>query len=365
MVVVHVLESMGAGVLSSVSLSCNELSKRGFEVYLIYSPNREETPENWRGLFSSNISFCQINMVRSISPFQDILSLYKLIMALQEISPDVVHLHSSKAGVLGRAASLFVKSCGVWIYSPRGLSYINDSDSRVKRFFFYLIEKVFAKAFPRATIVACSQSELKMIELLRKNNLALVENAMDNCAEEIYKTRSEILRIATIGRVSKQKNPSLLCRVARKLALDNERGVEFVWIGGGDESYTNELLDAGVSVTGWKEKSEVINMLRDVDVYIQTSFYEGMPVSVIEAQRAGIPSVVSDVVGNRDVVENEVTGFICDSEEDFCQAINILSDDKYRLCMGGRARDVALIRFSPRRLGDDLERLYQGGCDGS
>jgi glycosyltransferase involved in cell wall biosynthesis len=84
-----------------------------------------------------------------------------------------------------------------------------------------------------------------------------------------------------------------------------------------------------------------------------------MPIAVIEAQVAGIPAVVSDVVGNRDVVLEGRTGFIGASEPALAEALQTLIDDAPRReQMGREARAQALARFGLPRLFDELLRAY-------
>jgi len=119
------------------------------------------------------------------------------------------------------------------------------------------------------------------------------------------------------------------------------------------------LEAAGVDVTGWQERDKALDRLADLDVYVQTSLWEGMPIAVIEAQVAGIPAVVTDVVGNRDVVEDGVTGFVVANPREMYERVAQLSKDPdLRYKMGAEARRRARIRFSLDRMVGDLIGAY-------
>ncbi|MDR6501688.1 glycosyltransferase involved in cell wall biosynthesis [Burkholderia ambifaria] len=90
-----------------------------------------------------------------------------------------------------------------------------------------------------------------------------------------------------------------------------------------------------------------LELASGLDIYVQTSRWEGMPVALIEAQVAGLPAVVTDVVGNRDVVIHGVTGYIASSADEMARYVAMLCDDlQLREQMGESARKFALYRFS-------------------
>ena len=92
------------------------------------------------------------------------------------------------------------------------------------------------------------------------------------------------------------------------------------------------LAEAGVEVTGWLPRDEVARQLERADVYLSTSSWEGMPVSVIEAMLAGRPVIVSDCAGNVDVVRHLQTGLIYATASDAIAWLERLAgDDALRL----------------------------------
>jgi glycosyltransferase involved in cell wall biosynthesis len=100
--------------------------------------------------------------------------------------------------------------------------------------------------------------------------------------------------------------------------------------------------------------------MRDLDIYLHPSRWEGMPVALIEARVCGLPAVATDVVGNRDVVVHGETGFLCRSTDEMAEALaRLVHEPALRRRLGANARERALPRFNLDRLVDELEALYQ------
>jgi glycosyltransferase involved in cell wall biosynthesis len=99
--------------------------------------------------------------------------------------------------------------------------------------------------------------------------------------------------------------------------------------------------------------------MSQLDVYVQTSRWEGMPLALIEAQVAGIPAVVTNVVGNRDIVIHCVTGFVASNDEELAKYLALLRDNP-TLCqqMGTAARKHAMERFSMDVIFREWRLLY-------
>jgi glycosyltransferase involved in cell wall biosynthesis len=91
-----------------------------------------------------------------------------------------------------------------------------------------------------------------------------------------------------------------------------------------------------------------------------TSLWEGMPLSLLEAQTAGLPAVVPNVEGCRDVVVDGVTGYICDSQAVMAARIEqLIGSPELRRQLGEEARRRALVRFAPERMHREIMQAYQ------
>lgn len=343
-------------MFTSVTQTCNGLAERGWDVHLAFSM-RPEAPKDFKRYLDQRVVMHPLTMVREVRPTADIVALLHLIRLFRRLRPDIVHLHSSKAGALGRLAGRIVGIPDRLFYSPRGFSFLRQDIGRIERWLYRVVE--YAAAFTAGHVIACSASELEVFaKQIGSGRASLIENAIDVNAVQCKAWNPNMpIVVGTSGRITPARSPAAFARLAHHFKA---QPVRFVWIGGGeDEAGGSELRAAGVQQTGWLPRNEALQRLAELDIYLQTSLWEGMPLSVIEAQTAGIPAVVTDVVGNRDIVCHKVTGYVAKDHDEFVDAIErLVCDDDLRNRMGLRAREVCLKRFSLSRYFDELIACY-------
>jgi len=357
--IVHITEAFGGGVLSMLTQLSNRAAAAGVGVTILHSI-RQETPGNFVKLFHPAVKFKQVDMCREVHLKNDWTGVWNLVSALRECDPSVVHLHSSKAGVLGRVAARIAAPRARVFYSPHGLAFLRRDVSSAKQFAYLTFERIAARM--GGTIVACSASELREIETkVHARRARMIENGVNvnEIPPRIEKTNGEVV-IGMSGRASYQKNHEAFVKLATDLHAPS---VKFLWIGGNFEELPDRT-DSSVTCSGWVTRERALQLTSELDIYVQTSRWEGMPIALIEAQVAGIPAVVTDVVGNRDVVQHGVTGFVAKSIEEMEGYIARLRDDPaLRARMGAVARASASKRFSMDAIFRQWLSMYELGSD--
>ncbi|MBN3770517.1 glycosyltransferase, partial [Burkholderia sp. Se-20378] len=304
MKIVHLVESSATGTLSMVCLIANRLARDGHDVHVVYSV-RPDTPPGLAALFDARVALHHVQM-KGAGPLRTVFRLRATLTALE---PDVVHLHSSFAGFLGRLSTLFALRKAAFFYSPHCISFMRRDISTLKRLAFVALERIACAR--KCLYVACSESEGRAIRAWLRQPVVVIENAVGGAPhvrpDDAARPSSGPLCVTTVGGIRTQKDPVLFAQIAQGMRA---RGMRFVWIGDGDDALKARLAEAGVEVTGWLPHDEVARRLDRADVYLSTSSWEGMPVSVIEAMLAGRPVVVSDCAGNVDVVRHLQTGVV-------------------------------------------------------
>ncbi|WP_441459329.1 glycosyltransferase [Burkholderia thailandensis] len=353
MKIVQILESSATGTLLMVCLIANRLARDGHDVHVVYSL-RPDTPADFHALFDATVKLRHIQM-KGVPLLPMLLELRRTLVG---IGPDIVHLHSSFAGFLGRIASLFALRGAALFYSPHCISFMRRDISALKRSAFVALERI--ACVKRCLYIACSASEREAVRAHLRRPAVVIENAVgampERDAGEPEDARGSVLRIVTVGGIRVQKNPQLFAEIARRLRGSRMR---FTWIGDGDAALKAQLRDAGVEVAGWLGRAEVAARLRRMDVYLSTSSWEGMPVSVIEAMLLGLPVVASACAGNVDVIRHLQTGAIFRGADDAVELLaSIDRDAALRARLAAAASKEARERFGEARFFRQLTLVY-------
>jgi glycosyltransferase involved in cell wall biosynthesis len=365
--IIHITEPFAGGVAHAISQLAKRQAADGFEVIIAHSTRPDTLPEDELAkLFPVVVERMTVRMADKISPLRDFLAMLRLVALLRQVQPDVIHLHSSKAGILGRIAAKLTGFDNRVFYTPHGFSFLRQDVSKTKRKLFCLFEK--AGALMGGTLLACSPSEAKLArELVGHKRVVLVENSIDlaDVCSSLGST-SGTVKIVTAGRICYPKAPWRFRDIAA--SFPKEKAV-FQWIGDGElraELFADGRLPDNLTISGWRDRTAVLDELFHADIFLMPSLWEGMPLALIEAQASGLPAVVSDAGGCKDVVIDGVTGFVCDSVEEMTRKVDLLiRDTNLRNRMGSEARRLATERFSSERMHREVLDAYREAEDGA
>lgn len=355
MKIMHVTESLAAGVGHYLALVANAQAKLGHQVSIVHSIRPDTPLDQLDKIFDPEIKRVVIPMVTQPSPISDLSATFRLRNILQSTCPDVLHLHSSKAGVIGRVAASSLRLQTRVFYSPHGFAFLRQDVSALKQQIFLCFERAASKML--GTIVACSASEAELAKSkVQAAQVTLVENAADLSEIPRRKGHSDsLVRILNAGRISFQKNPKCFQGVAASCV---SLPAQFTWMGDGDLANMLSGLD-NIKVTGWLPREALMNHLSEADIFLMPSLWEGMPLALIEAQAVGLPAVVYDVEGCRDVVIDGETGFVCKTTDELVEKTQLLINNPQLRCqLGNNAARISRNRFDVNRLNRELLEVY-------
>lgn len=334
MKIVHFVEAYGGGVYTYVTDLIIYLKNRldisnKDEIHLIYSNNRVEFDQDlFESQIPSEIHLHLIPMQRSINPLNDWNTMKQSREILKKIKPDILHLHSSKASVIGRMAAFNIVNRKKIFYSPHGYAFVEYGLSTIKKTVYYSIEKMMQIAFGGTTVAS---GDTEFLEAQKIGNAFLIRNGIsfnnDNLPKQNIKTKK--FTIGTVGRLLPQKNPALFNEIALKLPHIN-----FVWIGNGNLDYL--ITAPNITVTGWvKTREELLSLINEFDIYMQTSLWEGLPISILEAMALNKPIFATNVIGNKDTIEEGINGYLFDNADQAIEKITTIEkDEELKIKMG-------------------------------
>ena len=254
-------------------------------------------------------------LTRNISFIKDLISLFQLLKIYYKYKPDIIHLHSSKVGVLGRIVFPSKKV----IYTIHGFDSIQIAYKK-----FLPIEKLL-KNRCKAIVGVCFYDKINLLKKGFVKNIYYVYNGIYPPSKDAsIRLPNEITekfnkKILCVARISKQKRFNTFIEIADRLP-----NYAFIWIG---NQINIDKLPANVFCLG-----NIINASRYnqvADLYLLPSNYEGLPIAIIEAMSYGLPIVASNVGGVSEIVINDVNGFsIENNTDDFVEKIDYILNNK-------------------------------------
>lgn len=349
----HIVTRADLGGAQSVIMALNScLLERDDTVICVAAKNG-----NFWNILDNRVTKVPLeSLQREVSLIKDLLSIFHFIKLRKKYNPDIVHLHSSKAGLLGRIAFLFSKR--KIIYTVHGF----DSILRAYRLFLPL-EKMLK--FHCKKIIAVSDYD--RFALIRNNikNVITIHNGIDDLTLKSYKPEKgvkDILQnlknsnkkiIMSIARLSNQKKFDLFEEIASK--MDSNR-YAFVWIGN-----QQTVISSYDNVFCLGEIKDAAQYLRSADIFLLTSNYEGLPISIIEAQCFSIPVVSSDVGGCNEIIKNGYNGFCVENDSDkFVEKIrDILDNFNLYIQMSINSRKRYLEFFTSQKMALQYIKVYE------
>ncbi len=328
-------------------------------------------------------------MRRAVRPVDDIRAYGRIAAIIDDFKPDIVHTHAAKAGAIGRLAAIR-KNVKVIVHTFHGHvfhSYFSPMKTRV----FINIERWLAGRSSR--IIALSHTQKQ--ELSETYHIAWpdkftviplgfdLSRFRENRAAKRaafrgrYNLDEDEIAVGIIGRLTGVKNHTLFLRAVKQVTARSSKKIRAFIIGDGelksdlikycrdnDIDYAapsdNHTKKASVTFTSWIREIDAV--YPGLDLVAMTSLNEGTPVSLIEAQAAGVPIVTTHVGGIEDIVVPNVTALLTRENDisDFSEKLLHLVENKElreRLAMNGWEQVRHTFHYT--RLASDMKKLYE------
>ena len=314
-----------------------------YENILIVSQDYEERLNDFKKYVND---IYVVPMIRDIKLKQDIKSTIEVRKLLKQIKPDILYLHSSKAGAYGRIAMLFNRKTKI-LYNAHGWYFNADMSSKKKKI-IALIEKILAVRTDK--IINISKSEYDSAikyKIAPKRKMCIIENGIDfkkfeGCnkyreeTRKKYNIKDDETVIGVVGRLSKQKDPMTTIKAFNEIYNKN-KNVKLMYVGSGNLAeevlkYAKENnLQHLVTITGWVDNAE--KYIPAFDIAILPSRWEGFGLALIEYMACNKPIVASNIGGIANIITNEKNGLLFEVSNygDLSKQIECLIEDEEKV----------------------------------
>jgi len=368
--------------LSLESLLLNQLlalKAAGFDVVGISSPGPHVA-----AIEAAGIRHIPVAISRKLTPVADFLSLARLYAVMRRERFDIVHTHTPKAGLLGQLAARLAR-VPIIVNTIHGF-YFHERMSRLARQFYILLEKVAAGCSHLILSQNAEDLETAVRErICPRGKIKLLGNGIDfrrfdpaTISDEQVIQHRESLRIRPdeevvgfVGRLAaRRKGFTDFLSAAAHLASQRST-TRFLIIGGTDHGKPDAVepgaaADYGIAdrclFLGHRSNAELPMLYRIMNVLVLPSLFEGLPRVVMEACAMGVPCVVSDVKGNREVVTHGRNGFLVpfgDVTALSAAITQILTQPELASTMSNEGRRIAAAHFDERIVFDKVISEYR------
>lgn len=301
-------------------------------------------------------------LVRPIRPWVDWRCLRDLHRAILRLNPDLVHCHSSKAGVLGRFAAW---RAGVpSVFTAHGWSFSAEVQS-VKNLLYRMVEKGGAQVGDRIITVSRFDRRAALAGGVgRVDQLETIWNGIDDVPASVRAdAAAEPPRMIMVARFEPQKDHATLIEAVQRIR-HLEWTLELVGDGPGRAAIERAAQDAGLArrVRFLGTRDDVPALLAESQIFLLASLWEGLPLSILEAMRIGLPVVASDVGGVSEEVVHGETGYLVPRQDAPAlaeQLADLIQHPERRRQMGEAGRDRFVREFRSDRMLSKIECLYR------
>lgn len=355
---IELLQKMGLGV----DVACN------FEYGNTCS--KEKIAELKHRLDEIGVGYFQVDFTRNVLNLkQDYIALKQVNQLLKENEYVFLHCHSPIGGVVGRIAG-HRNGCRV-LYTAHGFHFYKGA-SKLNWLLFYPIEKYLSRYTD--TLITMNQEDYQRAkekfhagktEIIP--GVGIVTDSFGICSDKTEHMQEELSIpkqakvLLSVGELNQNKNHAVVLRALKEL---NDSGYHYLICGQGQEK---EHLERLAEELGVREQLHLLGFRADVgevyaaaDIFLFPSRREGLSVALMEAMASGLPSVVSNIRGNKDLIRDGENGFLVPVEDEKAYAAKIsylTSETEAAKKMGEKSREYVQA-FDVSRVEEEMNRIY-------
>jgi len=304
--ILEVSESFATGTMEIICAIAAGAVEQGHRLAIAYG-KRPETPTDLRAQVPREVELIELPWTGRTAGNQ-LRTVPALRRVCRDWRPDVIHLHSSFAGLLG---ALSIARIAPSIYTPHGYSFLS-AKSGVTRRAYRLAERFVAR---RVTVLgAVSESEARQAREVGARSVVVVPNGIPDLdpdrlsLERRPPPRARPL-VVSMGRIVPARLPHATIRILQAVS----DLADTMWIGGpgADLSLEDDVRAAGIEVTGWMDRDSAVERLAEATVLLNWSAWDSHPLSVLQAMAHDVAVIASDIEPNSDLLG---TGQVAGSE---------------------------------------------------
>ena len=377
--VAHIIARMITGGADENTLfTVQGLNKDRYEVDLIMGEEFDESI--FDKVKNNNFDIIQIKGLKwKLNFLYDPIVLIKLIKLMRKNHYDIVHTHTTKAGILGRIAAR-IAGVPVIVHGLHGSTF-EAFNSRLLNWLLFLFEKLTGR-FTDAYISVSGVLSEKYVEkrIGKKENYHTVYSGME--LETFYRVRGKIdcrkkrrefgigiedFVIGNVARLETRKGHKFLIDAFKNVVGEQkDNHVKLLIIGEGNkreylESYVHELnLGDKVIFTGYRE--DVEELMAMMDIFVLTSLREGLPRVLVQAAAVGIPSIAFNVDGVSEIIRDDYNGFLVrvgDVEQLAKRMIQYIDHKELLVLHGKNGRELIKGKWSIEDMVEKIDKIYQ------
>ncbi|ELW1717338.1 TPA: glycosyltransferase family 4 protein [Vibrio cholerae] len=341
----------------------NSLSEEQYERYLICGlDNYVENTSFFNRFENIGITIIKVPTLKRDIGKHDLSCFFDLIKIFRQHRFDIVHTHSTKAGVVARIAAKISNTNRV-IHTVHGISF-HRYETTIKRFFYYVVE-LFSSLFSN-DIITVNNYYKKYYRFLPFVNLETIYNGICFDTFEVSKVKDSTINILFLARLDLQKNPFFLINAIEKIKDESlgNLNIKVRIVGDGPlkeelVAYVEKLgLNNFITFKGWTD--DVSYEFSRADIFCVPSNYEAFGLVFLESAYFEIPTVTTCVEGIPEVVVHNKTGLLCqpnDIDSLSSALLCLINDDQLRKNLGRKAKKHAL-NFSVSNMVGAYASLY-------